>query len=662
MYLKAFNRQEHDVTTVFLRGEYSDYVKNAMDGHKVIFFELGTRSLRGIKLQAVCKVIALCRRERFDVAIAHRYKPIYVAGIASLFSPFKLLLGVAHEHDVFSRLGRRLFLKYWRPKTRVVGVSTSVKQDIVNCCKFLEADNRVHVLPNCIDGATAQDILTRADAREQLGLDPDSYVFGTIGRTVRKKEHEVLIQSICDERLSKCVAIIIGGGSRTKHLQQIATELGVSDRVIFSGHVHQAFKYVRAFDAFVLPSGEKEAFGLVLLEAMMAKVPIICSDAKGPKEVVKDTGMLFMHGNSKDLADKMVLLRSFNQQQIDVSVEHAFARLQRHYLADSFKRRFWDLPSVRQFQQTPPESGIIRMLNRLYEIKDLPLTVRHSLYRKLRRRGVSPSEEFASDFFGYTYRGNVKNQIDADVYFFGCFEKPMLLFLRDFMRGHPGVFVDVGANVGNHSLFMSLHAERVHSFEPFPPVLDQFQGQITSNRICNIDVHRVALGNQPGEVPFYAPPVESLGGGSFVESVAEKHGRRPVTKLPVVRGDEYFPAHGVIPFKAIKIDVEGFEIPVLEGLRKTLETVRPLIVMEVTHGATDEIETTTEIELYLPKGYKLFRFENRDDRLFRNQSRARKRTGQYRLFSLSERVHKKRADVVACPVELLAELPMSNRL
>ncbi len=661
MYLNAFNREDHEVTTVYLRGEKSAYVAEAMEGTRVIFFELPIGSMKGMKLKAVFKVVALCLRERFDVVIAHRYKPIYVAGMAGLITPFRLVLGIAHEHDVFMRLGRRLFLRFWAPNIKIAGVSKSVKADILNRCPTLKDRNRIYSLPNCIDGSMESQIYDRDSARQMLGIDHNVYTFGTIGRLVKKKQQEVLLRAIAHEELSDCMVVIIGSGSRLEYLHGLAVKLGVQDRCIFSGFVHQAFRYIKAFDTFVLPSGEKEAFGLVLLEAMLARVPIISSDARGPKEVVGDTGLLFKHGNVDDLVERMVEIRSFAKDRISRSVDTAYERLVNNFETESFRERFWSLPPIENMDSARRDTVFMEVLNTCYQYDFLPKAMRHSIYRKLRRRGVTPSEVFDVDFFGLKYHGNIENQIEADVFFYGGFEKPMLYFLSDFMAKKPGVFVDVGANVGNHTLYMSRYAEHVHSFEPFPRVLAQLVSQVQLNEIPNVTIHKMALGNESGNIPFFAPPEESLGGGTFIESVSHKHGERPVVDLPIVRGDDFFAEAGIQNFSAIKIDVEGFEIPVLEGLMETLAKVRPLIVMEVTHGATDDIETTTDIQAYLPEGYNLYRFENRDDGLFRHQIRARKRTGQYRLYPVIGKVSQKRANVVACPDELLEILPMRNR-
>jgi glycosyltransferase involved in cell wall biosynthesis len=348
MYLHAFDRDKHDITTVFLRGKKSKYVEESMAGTKVVFLELAHGSLKGIKLRAIHRVLTLCRQEHFDLVIAHRYKAIYVAGMVSFFTPFKLLLGVAHEHDVFTRLGRKLFLRFWRPNVKIVGVSESVRSDILRSCPTLNDRNRVYRLPNCIDLTMRQHILGRNDARRALGLDSFSYTFGTIGRLVGKKEHEILLRALTHQKLQQCRVVIIGSGSRFDRLEALAEKLGVRERVIFAGHVHQAFKYLTAFDAFVLPSGEKEAFGLVLLEAMMAKIPIISTDAKGPLEVVGDTGLLFKHGDADDLSARMIELRHAGEEAVSHLVERAYDRLISDFHAGCFRRRFWELPPVKQ--------------------------------------------------------------------------------------------------------------------------------------------------------------------------------------------------------------------------------------------------------------------------------------------------------------------------
>ena len=85
--------------------------------------------------------------------------------------------------------------------------------------------------------------------------------------------------------------------------------------------------------------------------------------------------------------------------------------------------------------------------------------------------------DFDIEFFGLRYRGRTDNLIDRQILQFGAFEKPMLYYSRDVAAalGSDGSYVDVGANVGQYSLFMSKYVRRVHSFEPYPPVLERFR-------------------------------------------------------------------------------------------------------------------------------------------------------------------------------------------
>jgi hypothetical protein len=97
--------------------------------------------------------------------------------------------------------------------------------------------------------------------------------------------------------------------------------------------------------------------------------------------------------------------------------------------------------------------------------------------------------DFIADIDGIQYEGNTGNYIDASILYLGAFEKDILYFLRDTMTAAysgRGVFVDIGANTGQHSLFMSRYATEVHAFEPWEPVLRRFRSMVASNHIKNI--------------------------------------------------------------------------------------------------------------------------------------------------------------------------------
>ena len=131
--------------------------------------------------------------------------------------------------------------------------------------------------------------------------------------------------------------------------------------------------------------------------------------------------------------------------------------------------------------------------------------------------------DFVVDYFGFTYTGNTGNYIDANVYYFGAFEKPEIYFVRDTLTSLPPgpVFIDVGANTGLYTVFASKDAHTVHAFEPFPPVLQRLRALVADNGVPNVVLHPVGLGAEEAQLAFMSPPDDNLGTGSFLPGFKE---------------------------------------------------------------------------------------------------------------------------------------------
>jgi hypothetical protein len=128
------------------------------------------------------------------------------------------------------------------------------------------------------------------------------------------------------------------------------------------------------------------------------------------------------------------------------------------------------------------------------------------------------------------------------------------------------------------------------------------------------------------------------------------------------RGDKYLEEKALQEICLLKIDVEGFEKNVLEGLRDTLEKSRPVIVVEVTYGNTLSFACLDELRAALPADYVLFRLNNRkaDGSKARRRGAKAKLSGNYELISFDEWRISGQDDVIACPKEKLEQLPSKN--
>jgi FkbM family methyltransferase len=294
--------------------------------------------------------------------------------------------------------------------------------------------------------------------------------------------------------------------------------------------------------------------------------------------------------------------------------------------------------------------------------------LRKSVYKKLCARGDQPDFPFSKDFYGLRFEGNLNNSIEFSIYYYDAFEKPLLYFLGDTLHNinssQPDsdrltCFCDVGANIGQHSLFMSRLADQVHAFEPFAEVSNRLRRHIKLNQLENVELHRIGLSDATEKLTFYAPTGRNQGIGSFDASTTGK-GNQAAGELALARGDEYFEEFPIGRVDLMKIDVEGFESKVLAGLEQTLQQYRPIIVCEVSYSGEMSFDSVESLLQSLPADYALFTFNTRKtdgSKARRRGARARK-TGGYELIPCTDWRESGQDDIIACPTEKKSILPM----
>lgn len=142
----------------------------------------------------------------------------------------------------------------------------------------------------------------------------------------------------------------------------------------------------------------------------------------------------------------------------------------------------------------------------------------------------------------------------------------------------PVMFVDIGANYGLHSLMFLVHGVKTLAFEPNPECHADFELLCAANRVAT-QLEGVALGAQPGEVELLYPERDTWLGVVRQEPPDAADPTLSVLRVRRAILDDYldrFPSSSVL----IKVDTEGSEHDVLSGGRRTLRTVRPLVIFE----------------------------------------------------------------------------------
>lgn len=157
---------------------------------------------------------------------------------------------------------------------------------------------RVFLVPNMVRE-------TGAAAHGTMGHPP---VIGSMGRFVEKKAFPLLIEAwaMLRDRGVAFRGIIGGGGDEAEALQAAIAQHCLQDCVTLAGWVGNKAAFFAGLDLFVLPS-HHEPFGIVLIEAMEAGLPVISTASEGPREIIRhhETGLLTPLGDAGALADAM---------------------------------------------------------------------------------------------------------------------------------------------------------------------------------------------------------------------------------------------------------------------------------------------------------------------------------------------------------------------
>lgn len=124
--------------------------------------------------------------------------------------------------------------------------------------------------------------------RSAVGLSEDKYYLIAVGRLVKRKGFEYLIESLKDLP-TEIQLLIIGDGPLEKELRNTAIRAGVSDRVFLLGYQtrERIWEYLQVSDCFVL-SSLHEGLGIVVQEAMCAGLPIVASDNGGQVDLIRN--------------------------------------------------------------------------------------------------------------------------------------------------------------------------------------------------------------------------------------------------------------------------------------------------------------------------------------------------------------------------------------
>jgi len=180
--------------------------------------------------------------------------------------------------------------------------------------------------------------------------------------------------------------------------------------------------------------------------------------------------------------------------------------------------------------------------------------------------------------------------IGREAWLYGYYDRLVLGFLRELVtrlkraNAAPMAFYDIGANIGNHTVFLADLFERVYCFEPNPKAIEILKANVAP--LAQVEIFPVGLSNEDAELGFMTGSATNLGNAHIV---APGETREQVVKISVRNGDKLIGTESLAPPAMMKIDVEGHEPEVIAGLEATIERHTPVIVLEILTRALGKV-------------------------------------------------------------------------
>ncbi len=304
---------EVDYVTTWFEGLNDDETEKGLNIHKIKVIgrkDLSTatmQSLISFPFFAYRKCVKLCKKNQYKFINTHFAVPTGPLGVV-LSKIFKIpnILSI-HGGDIYDpSKSNSPHNKWYFQKTvswvlnqsdYIVAQSLNTK---MNTEKYYSFNKDISIISLPYE----KKIFTKI-SRKELKLDDSSVYIISVGRLIKRKGYDFLIRSVAKTNNKNIVSLIIGDGPEKEYLQQLADSLSIRRQVIFLGFVSEERKmqYLAVSDLYVL-SSIHEGFGIVLLEAMQAEIPIVSTDIGGQVDLIRDgvNGHLIKFGDETKLA------------------------------------------------------------------------------------------------------------------------------------------------------------------------------------------------------------------------------------------------------------------------------------------------------------------------------------------------------------------------
>ncbi|NVJ49069.1 MAG: glycosyltransferase family 4 protein [Gammaproteobacteria bacterium] len=288
------------------------------------------------------KLTQLIKQHQVAIINAHLFgSSIYCAIAAALtrtplISTFHGIIDIAPDE-------RLLAIKAWlvrRFSTKLVFVSNYLKQQLNS--RLHAPESKCEIIYNGLAIERFDEALA-SNLRQQFNIPAEHKLVAMIGNANHSKGYDLVVQAA--SQVPDDITFLIAGEYSEEQLQtyrQSAEPNIVGTKVKFIGFVDNVASFLKAADMYLLSSRD-EGFSLSTIEAMAAKVPVVCTRCGGPEEIIEPgvTGILIENENSKAIAQAITQVLNTEAQQ--TMIEQAWQYVKSNFSIETSAGRYFDL-------------------------------------------------------------------------------------------------------------------------------------------------------------------------------------------------------------------------------------------------------------------------------------------------------------------------------
>ena len=271
--------------------KYTERIKN--DGIYIHNIRFARSPFSPKNIKAYRELKRIIDSERFDLIHCHTPAVSFMTRVAARKARRQgtVVMYTCHGFHFHNSSSKKNWLLYYPAEkflSRFCDYIVTINKEDFNRAKTFHCKNVRYIPSVGVDINRIKALkINKAEKRKEIGVPDDKILVISAGELIERKNHEVIIRALGKLQDPDIYYAIAGKGPLLDRLKQVASEVGISDRVLFLGFRTDVFELYHAADISAFPS-KIEGLGLAGVEAMAAGIPLVSSNVHGILDYVID--------------------------------------------------------------------------------------------------------------------------------------------------------------------------------------------------------------------------------------------------------------------------------------------------------------------------------------------------------------------------------------